>query len=56
MLSNLRAEAIELYLIQNGINEKRIKTYAWGGNLKIVDEDSPYTKLNDRIEIEIRRD
>jgi outer membrane protein OmpA-like peptidoglycan-associated protein len=55
-LSAWRAESVKNYLIQNGIDEKRIKTYAWGGSYMLVDKNSPYAKLNDRIEIEIRKD
>jgi outer membrane protein OmpA-like peptidoglycan-associated protein len=55
VLSNLRNQAVKLYLVENGIDGKRIKTYAWGGSLMLVDKDSPHAKLNDRIEIEIRK-
>jgi outer membrane protein OmpA-like peptidoglycan-associated protein len=55
-LTDLRAEAIRTYLIQNGIDEKRIKTYAWGGSYMLVEQHAPFAKLNDRIEIEIRKD
>jgi outer membrane protein OmpA-like peptidoglycan-associated protein len=56
MLSGLRAQAIETYLVQNGIDENRIKAYAWGGSYMLVDKNRPHAKLNDRIEIEIRKD
>jgi outer membrane protein OmpA-like peptidoglycan-associated protein len=55
-LSELRADAIKQYLVMNGIAEKRIKTFAWGGRYMLVDEEAPHAKLNDRIEIEIRKD
>jgi outer membrane protein OmpA-like peptidoglycan-associated protein len=55
VLSDLRNRAVKLYLIENGIDGKRIKTYAWGGSLMLVGKDSPHAKLNDRIEIEIRK-
>jgi outer membrane protein OmpA-like peptidoglycan-associated protein len=54
-LSVLRSHAVKNYLIENGIDEKRIKTFGWGGSDMIADENSPLSKLNDRIEIEIRR-
>lgn len=56
LLSSLRADAVRGYLMKNGIDEKRVKTFAWGGNYMLVDQDSPNAKLNDRIEIEIRKD
>jgi outer membrane protein OmpA-like peptidoglycan-associated protein len=55
-LSALRAEAIRKYLVLRGIDEKRIRTYAWGGRYKLVEPDSEVGRLNDRIEIEIRKD
>lgn len=56
MLTALRAEAVKKYLIQHGIAEKRIKIFSWGGSYKLVDTDSAYARLNDRIEIEILKD
>jgi outer membrane protein OmpA-like peptidoglycan-associated protein len=55
-LSALRAENIRNYLLLHGIDAKRIQTYAWGGKYMLVDDNSEYAKLNDRIEIEIRKD
>jgi len=55
-LSNLRAQAVKDYLTTHGVDAKRIKTYAWGGRYMLVDPESAYSKLNDRIEIEIRKD
>jgi outer membrane protein OmpA-like peptidoglycan-associated protein len=54
-LSELRAAAIQSYLIKQGIESNRIKTYAWGGSDMLVDEFSANAKLNDRIEIEIMK-
>ncbi|MBT1703901.1 OmpA family protein [Chryseosolibacter indicus] len=56
LLGSLRADAVKNYLVENGISEKRIKTYSWGGSYKLVDFDSPSSRLNDRIEIEILQD
>lgn len=53
LLTNLRGEAIKSYLVANGIDEKRIKTFGWGGAEMLVDENHPNAKINDRIEIEI---
>ncbi|HYG04590.1 MAG TPA: OmpA family protein [Chryseosolibacter sp.] len=55
-LTELRAAAIEQYLLDHGVNPKRIRTFAWGGRYKLVDEESTHASLNDRIEIEIRKD
>lgn len=52
-LSKLRAEAIQSYLVDNGIDQNRTSTYAWGALNMLVSEHSPSAKLNDRIEIEI---
>lgn len=54
-LSGLRAAAVRSYLVDNGIEEHRIKTYSWGASDMLVDEFSPSAKLNDRIEIEIMK-
>jgi outer membrane protein OmpA-like peptidoglycan-associated protein len=56
LLSTLRANAVKDYLIRNNISERRIKIYAWGGKYMLADPKSSYAKLNDRIEIEIRKD
>jgi outer membrane protein OmpA-like peptidoglycan-associated protein len=55
-LSSLRAEAVRDYLVRHDIDAKRIKTFAWGGRYMLTDPQGSYAKLNDRIEIEIRKD
>ena len=55
-LTNYRAELVKAYLIENGIEKSRIKTFGWGGTEMLVDENSPYARLNDRIEVEILED
>jgi outer membrane protein OmpA-like peptidoglycan-associated protein len=55
-LADLRAKAIRQYLLEYGIDEKRIKTYAWGGRYMLVEPDHRFAKLNDRIEVEIIKD
>jgi outer membrane protein OmpA-like peptidoglycan-associated protein len=52
-LGKQRAEAVQMYLADKGINKNRVKIYSWGGTNMIVDENSPSAKLNDRIEVEI---
>ncbi len=56
LLTNLRGESIKSYLVENGIDERRIKTFGWGGAEMLVDENHPNAKINDRIEIEILHD
>jgi outer membrane protein OmpA-like peptidoglycan-associated protein len=55
-LTDLRAEAVREYLVKNGIAAERIRTYAWGGRYMLVDQHHAHAKINDRIEIEIRKD
>jgi len=55
-LSRLRAEAVQRYLSENGIEKDRSSVYAWGGLNMLVPENSTSAKLNDRIEIEILKD
>jgi outer membrane protein OmpA-like peptidoglycan-associated protein len=55
-LAALRAKAVKQYLLEYGIDEKRIRTYAWGGRYMLVDADHRFAKLNDRIEVEITKD
>ncbi len=55
-LTQFRANAVKNYLLEHGIPEKRIKTYAWGGRYMLVDPHHRFSKLNDRIEIEITKD
>jgi outer membrane protein OmpA-like peptidoglycan-associated protein len=55
-LSELRAQAVQLYLTLNGIDKGRSKVYGWGATIPLVSETSTSSKLNDRIEIEILGD
>ncbi len=56
-LTTLRAEAIKMYLVDNGVQPERIKTFSWGANDMLVAETSSSApRLNDRIEIEILGD
>jgi outer membrane protein OmpA-like peptidoglycan-associated protein len=52
-LSEFRAEAVQSYLIDQGIDASRIKIYGWAAEGMLVDQNSTSAKLNDRIEIEI---
>jgi len=54
-LTAMRAEAIRAYLVENGIDAKRTKIFAWGGSDMLVKGTSPNANLNDRIEIEFTR-
>ena len=55
-LSKLRAEAVQSYLADNGIDVNRAEVYAWGALNMLVPQTSNSAKLNDRIEIEIMQD
>lgn len=55
-LSQLRSDVVRSYLVANGIDGRRIKIFAWGGRYQLVDPYGSAAKLNDRIEIEIRKD
>ncbi len=56
-LSKLRAETIQSYLEDNGIDKKRTEIYAWGGMEMLVKQGSTVAaRLNNRIEIEILQD
>jgi len=55
-LTKLRAEAVQAYLADNGIDISRSEIYAWGALNMLVPQTSTSAKLNDRIEIEIQED
>jgi outer membrane protein OmpA-like peptidoglycan-associated protein len=52
-LSKERAQLLKTYLINNGIEEKRMQIKAWGGKKPIYDKLSPQAQSNVRVEIEI---
>lgn len=54
-LTQYRADLVKEYLVSQGIDAKRIKTKAEGGNVMIYPERSTLAGYNDRIEIEIKR-
>lgn len=55
-LSRLRAEAVQMYLTDHGIDKSRLDIQAWGSTDMLVPETSNNAKLNDRIEIEFLKD
>jgi len=55
-LSELRAETIKYYLMQNGIDESRLQTKGWGGKKMLFKEDSPQHQYNIRVEVEILKE
>jgi outer membrane protein OmpA-like peptidoglycan-associated protein len=55
-LSHERAAIIRRYLIEQGIDEKRIEIKGWGGTKMLYPAKSPDAKKNVRVEIEILRD
>lgn len=54
-LSALRAESIKRYLVDNGIDEKRISTKGEGGVQMIYDPKGTLGALNDRVEVEVTK-
>lgn len=56
-LSKARAKAVEEYLIEQGIERKRISRKGFGGSKPIADNDDPeLRKLNRRVEITILKE
>lgn len=52
-LSEERAEVIRKFLINNGVDLKRMHVKAWGGKRPIHEKHSPQAQSNVRVEIEI---
>ncbi len=52
-LSQLRAEIIRDYLIENGISGDRIEIKSWGGKRPLFDRNGPNARKNVRVEVEI---
>jgi outer membrane protein OmpA-like peptidoglycan-associated protein len=53
----MRAETIKSYLIDNGVDKKRVDTYGWGGTIMLVQPGTAAaTRLNNRMEIEVTQD
>jgi outer membrane protein OmpA-like peptidoglycan-associated protein len=55
-LSKARAELLKTYLVNNGVDGKRLVVKAWGGKKGIYDKFSPQAQANVRVEIEILKD
>jgi outer membrane protein OmpA-like peptidoglycan-associated protein len=54
-LSTLRAEAVKLYLINNGIEEQRVSVKGEGGVQMIYDPKGTLAGMNDRVEVEVTK-
>jgi outer membrane protein OmpA-like peptidoglycan-associated protein len=54
-LSTLRAEAVKLYLVNNGIREDRIAVKGEGGVQMIYDPKGTLGAMNDRVEVEVTK-
>jgi outer membrane protein OmpA-like peptidoglycan-associated protein len=53
-LSENRVQEIKKYIISNGINQKRVKTAAFGGSKPISTEGTEESRqLNRRVEVRI---
>ena len=55
-LSAERGEVIKKYLMENGIDGKRLAVKGWGGKKMLYDRGTPQAKKNIRVEIEILQD
>ena len=55
-LSLLRAELVKSYLVSKGIDAERITTRGEGGTQMIFGSSGTLAGLNDRVEVEIRKD
>lgn len=54
-LTQYRADLVKEYLISQGIDAKRIKTKAEGGNAMIYPPTGALSGFNDRIEVEVKK-
>jgi len=52
-LTKQRGETIKSYLVDNGIEGKRISVFGWGSAENLVSSSSADTAINDRIEVEL---
>lgn len=55
-LSEERAEVIRKYLVNEGVDAKRMQIKAWGGKRPIHDKNSAHAAENVRVEVEILED
>ncbi|HBH22704.1 MAG TPA: hypothetical protein DDY13_04695 [Cytophagales bacterium] len=55
-LSRRRAETVKMWLVDSGIDEKRIDTKGWGGKKMLYDEHDVSAKRNVRVEIEVLKE
>lgn len=54
-LTQYRADLVKEYLVSQGVEAKRIKTKAEGGNVMIYPQGGTLSGYNDRIEVEIKK-
>lgn len=56
-MSLSRAKRVKSFLVNNGINEKRISCFGYSNSVKLVDEISPQTQaINRRVEVVFIKD
>ncbi len=53
-LSKERAEIVKAYLVNQGVEEKRLSIKAEGGDIPLYGEKSALASKNDRVEIEVK--
>jgi outer membrane protein OmpA-like peptidoglycan-associated protein len=54
-LSQLRADIVKAFLVNNGVEESRIATRGEGGKQMIFDPEGNMASANDRVEVEITK-
>src|SRR5258708_14467592 len=55
-LSEARAETIKMWLVDQGIDDRRVTVKGWGGSRMIHDKNSSYARKNIRVDVEVAED
>jgi len=52
-LSEARAETIKMWLVDQGIDDRRVTVRGWGGSRMIHDKNSAHARKNIRVDVEV---
>ncbi len=55
-LSEARAETIKMWLVDQGVDDRRITVKGWGGSRMIHDKNSSSARKNIRVDVEVAED
>ncbi len=55
-LSEARAETIKMWLVDQGIDDRRVEVKGWGGSRMIHDKGSSFARKNIRVDVEVVED